>query len=448
MEDKNINSNSIPVFEEDRQNIPVLGDDVFKPKAPVVNTPAPGAYVPPQHKSVSYVDFISEKQQRNVETPAVETTAHVETTQTVEEANKAIPQASGVTQTTNIPQASGVSQTPNMPVNAQAEPGGAVFSQHDEPHISKPAVILLVILIGLVLSLASILVVKVLKGFSFTYQSVKTDNNGNQDYDSFSFGKNNGKGGSSDIQPPDTDIQPQDDVNDDYSVIEKDLDSMLSGSQSQSADVDWECYDMANDIKDNLDYQVEMAEYEYFSEDGLVKVQIEYPVVTGNADNIDMIAKAASREADYWIDIIEDTYINSTNAYGSDFASVYIKGYVTYMSDEILSIAYSENISSYGSSSARIISTNIDIASGITLDNSQMLNLDIDFASDFMERSEKQNGSSALNTYEPEYVYDCLTNNDSLIVFYTPIGLEIGINHSMGWTTVSYPEYEQYLNSY
>ena len=35
-----------------------------------------------------------------------------------------------------------------------------------------------------------------------------------------------------------------------------------------------------------------------------------------------------------------------------------------------------------------------------------------------------------------------------LILFYTPLGMEVGVNHDNGWCTVTYKDYEKYLKHF
>ena len=37
-----------------------------------------------------------------------------------------------------------------------------------------------------------------------------------------------------------------------------------------------------------------------------------------------------------------------------------------------------------------------------------------------------------------------LNDDDSLIIFYTPLGMEVGFNYYYGWVTVTYKDYQKY----
>ena len=41
-----------------------------------------------------------------------------------------------------------------------------------------------------------------------------------------------------------------------------------------------------------------------------------------------------------------------------------------------------------------------------------------------------------------------LNSEDELILFYTPIGMEVGFNYYNGWVTVTYPDYLKYQKKF
>ena len=79
------------------------------------------------------------------------------------------------------------------------------------------------------------------------------------------------------------------------------------------------------------------------------------------------------------------------------------------------------------------------------------LSLDIDdeFAIDFRKRCEEQNGEiNGLNYYSDQQIREYLTNENSLIIFYTPLGMEVGIHYDDGWATVTYKDYEKFTKQF
>lgn len=130
---------------------------------------------------------------------------------------------------------------------------------------------------------------------------------------------------------------------------------------------------------------------------------------------------------------------------------IYCDSFITFNNDEIMSIVYdyysyddntTDGFYEYG--------VNIDMKNGEIMDNTQILNLDAEFAEFFKDRSDKQNGFvSALEYSTFDEISDCLNNPNALIIFFTPVGIEVGFNYFYtnyyGWVTVSINDYDDYL---
>ena len=92
---------------------------------------------------------------------------------------------------------------------------------------------------------------------------------------------------------------------------------------------------------------------------------------------------------------------------------------------------------------------------GKILKNSDILNIDDSFAKDFRERSITQNGKdSIVSKWDDSTIEKSLESEDLLILFYTPLGMEVGVNvdksngsdySDTGWVTVTYKDYEKYM---
>lgn len=208
---------------------------------------------------------------------------------------------------------------------------------------------------------------------------------------------------------------------------------------------DTEYYEFHNEIKDDLSYQVRFETY--VSSPGFrdnVSVKMEYPVVTGNDEaTLKGVNDAIRRE------------LEEVKVYGESVTEWISPGenfefetecYVTYMDEEILSVIYLERgylddevYESY------VVSVNIDMESKMALTNSQLLQIDDEFSVDFRERCERQNGEiQFFSIYSDQDITDLLTDDDSLIIFYTPLGMEVGFNYYYGWVTVTYQDYQKY----
>ena len=124
--------------------------------------------------------------------------------------------------------------------------------------------------------------------------------------------------------------------------------------------------------------------------------------------------------------------------------------YVTYMSEDVLSVVYVE----YGYLNDQflesyVISINFDMQTGMALSNTNLVNMNDRFSIDFRERCEKQNGRiSGLSDMSDQEITEYLSNKNSLIIFYTPLGMEIGFNYYDGWVTVTYQDYEKFAKQF
>ncbi len=54
-----------------------------------------------------------------------------------------------------------------------------------------------------------------------------------------------------------------------------------------------------------------------------------------------------------------------------------------------------------------------------------------------------------MDSLSDEELAEVLRDKDSVIAYYTPLGMEVGLNYSgggaSGWVTVTYKDYEKYL---
>lgn len=213
----------------------------------------------------------------------------------------------------------------------------------------------------------------------------------------------------------------------------------------------------ADNRVEGLAYSVEMKEYEY--EDGdAAYIYYSYPVVRGGVPNVEDINDEICAEWESLIEYYEEEYKkNLPDYYGEDYKDygdsdgivAELAGNVAYMSEDILSVVYQETVY-YGEymdyqSEVYLYCLNFDMKNGQLLNNTGMLHIDREFVEDFRERSKKQNADSVLDYYDDEDVMEYLENPYNLILFYCPQGMEIGVNVTEGWVTVTYADYEEYL---
>lgn len=210
-----------------------------------------------------------------------------------------------------------------------------------------------------------------------------------------------------------------------------------------------EYYEFHDAISEDLSYRVEFETYdEVVGENENISLNVVYPVFYSESeDDLTGVNNAAQKELEEL-----KKYVRSVSEWLSDNEefTFEVESYVTYMDEEILSIAYME----YGYLNGKyyegyVISVNIDMDSKMALTNSQLLNIDDEFSIEFRNRCEKQNGEiESLNYYSDQDITELLTSEDSLIIFYTPLGMEVGFNYYYGWVTVTYPDYQKYQRKF
>lgn len=244
------------------------------------------------------------------------------------------------------------------------------------------------------------------------------------------------------------DYDPDDDY-DDYDY-DYDYDDWYDDWDDDYYYDDSEYYDFHDDVKYNLSYSIDFDYYNYETDNDNVYIYVDYPVIEGDdVPNLDKLNDAIWAEVQYFTDYYEDEYEDYMTD-EDDYFFAYAEGYVTYMDEEKLSVVFQEEIASSYYDYAYVYCINIDMEHGVILDNENMLSIDDDFSADFRARSEVQNpNSKTYLSYMTDKEMTRYFNSSDIIVFYTPMGMEIGFNYdtdySHGWVTVTYKEYEQYL---
>ena len=206
-----------------------------------------------------------------------------------------------------------------------------------------------------------------------------------------------------------------------------------------------EYYEFEDDIKEDLSYQVDKDVIEESEETGIAKMIAERPYVVMEdqvkEDRINGLIKKEMEKVREHIEQIAGE-LSKENEFQME-----VRSYITYMDEETLSIVLEED--GYLDNSfyeSRLISLNFDMETGMAMTNTQILKIDDEFTIDFRERCEKQNGEIyGLNYYSDQDITSLMNEESTLILFYTPLGLEVGFNYPDGWVTVTYPDYEDDL---
>ena len=206
-------------------------------------------------------------------------------------------------------------------------------------------------------------------------------------------------------------------------------------------------YEFHNEISGDLSYQVSIEEFaEFAKSNSNVLAGGNYPkVICEDKNKEERVNKIIYQEIEEIFDHHE--YVGQ-ELDDEEFLLYEVESYVTYMDEDTLSVAYVE----YGyldeeTFESYVIAVNVDMESGLAMTNSQILNINDDFSIDFRERTERQNGSNeVLDYFSDQEITQLLNDEDSLIIFYTPLGMEVGFNFYYGWVTVTYPDFARYVN--
>lgn len=204
-------------------------------------------------------------------------------------------------------------------------------------------------------------------------------------------------------------------------------------------------------LTDSIDYNVNyeftfeqyMSSEEEFAEN--LDYQVYYVLLEGEQiPNLEDINAQLEYYSKWYVDYIaREQAANGVDCYVSSYA------YVTYNDDQKVSIVLSESVQIGDEAYLELHPVNIDLINGTVLQNTGMIEVDAEFVKDFRERSIRQNGEDFLDITDEE-IYNYMTSEDSLIVFYTPVGLEVGVNVRAetgynGWITVTYKDYQNFL---
>ena len=207
-----------------------------------------------------------------------------------------------------------------------------------------------------------------------------------------------------------------------------------------------------NAVADNLSYQVEFVEEVFYSEDKPIYMCIEYPqIVSGLEEYNDYINEVLYYEYGYYETLFTEEFGPLMDGEGDAF-TCYVDSFVTYMDEDILSIVFKEELfMQLGSDSFDMLDfycVNIDLQTGMVMENTEILHLDEAFAIDFRQREINENGDAALTHYTDQEILEMLRDPGQLVAFYTPYGMEVGLNLEDIIVYVMYDDYVHFLNSY
>ena len=153
-----------------------------------------------------------------------------------------------------------------------------------------------------------------------------------------------------------------------------------------------------------------------------------YPIFRGEEDGKFDAVNEKIREMAL---IYKDSYQNYEEG-----CSTY--GYVTYMDEEKASIVFKHNLYEKNTYQPLLAAVNFRMDTGEILDYSEMAEVDQELAIRFRAQDKTQNdGVEYVQDLSDEELLAILEDPDAAVMFYTPVGLEIGFNYETGWVTVT-----------
>ena len=194
---------------------------------------------------------------------------------------------------------------------------------------------------------------------------------------------------------------------------------------STRTDLDYQIW-WASDSMDPDDYEVDTY---YYS---------TYPVLEpkeGASGNYDAINEVIEKTALQYKRKFRE-YAGGTNTYS----------YVTYMDEEQISIAFQHTLYGEEMSMPLLEAVTFEIETGKEIPAGQMFEADRELAMRFRTQDKTQNGGIAyVQELSDEELLDILQDEEQIIAFYTPVGLELGFNYQTkndeaGWVTVTIKE--------
>ncbi len=199
-------------------------------------------------------------------------------------------------------------------------------------------------------------------------------------------------------------------------------------------------------VRSDLAYSIEWENYEYEGNNDKVRIAVDYPVIKGDIPNLEAINDMIDDETEYF-----EEYYKEYSKYmmPEEQFLVYSEGYVTFMDPEVMSIVFCEMIYTDYWTDYGLYCLNIDVENGVVLDNNSIMEIDDEFAVDFRKRCRQQNGTvSDLDSMTDQEIVYYLTSGGTSILFYTPMGIEVGMNLGEYYVTVTYKDYEDFLQKY
>lgn len=214
--------------------------------------------------------------------------------------------------------------------------------------------------------------------------------------------------------------------------------------------------EIVNCIDESVSYQIKREFCETIDRENGANMQASYIQLEGDIPNLENVNETIKEQSLYYYDYFLENEESFTDLY-EEYGAVYdltVESYVTFNDEDMISIAVESKYEYLYGSVPNIYGINVNLKTGTVLKNTEILDVDEEFVEEFCKRSIAQNGEGTvpIEATSSQDKLSMLQDNTSLIVFYTPIGLEVGFNYlnveyTSGWITISLEDYEQYLKA-
>lgn len=182
----------------------------------------------------------------------------------------------------------------------------------------------------------------------------------------------------------------------------------------------------------DLSYQVIWESASLYADDPDEKCTYDYicPVLKGGEGEEEKFA--AMNQA------IRQVVCEYQSTYEDYSSGVESYGYVTYMDEEKISVVVRHTLKEKRTETPRVQAVSFWIETGEVIAHEEMAQVDEELAWQFRARDSYQNGTvEFVEGLSDEELAEYLGDEKDSVMFYTPVGLEIGFNYDGGWVTVT-----------
>lgn len=164
------------------------------------------------------------------------------------------------------------------------------------------------------------------------------------------------------------------------------------------------------------------------------KYDCSYPVLTGKTPDKEKLTSINAT-----IEQIACEYQESYEDYDGGVLSY---GFVTYMDEEKISVVIRHSLNDGNKTDSIVRAVTFSMDTGEVIPHSDMVDTDEYLVYQFRSRNTYQNGEvEFVESLSDEELLEYLLDEEDSIMFYTPVGLEIGFNFDGGWVTVTLKSY-------